>query len=267
MEEYINTFSTLLNKFYTSLKSDGYVLLDKIVDIDVSIFEKNPLKAIMAKDNMNSYMLLVSLAITGIIIYYSFKLILSLYGDAKLEDIYFFILKLVVIAIISFNSINICKEMIKINSTISDEIGKMLEDVAKDKISYKFVEENIDNLEDFFKATDKISFNGFKDFVVCSYLVSLILFFSVRYVVILLCIILSPFAFLCLSNNIYMFKVWIKIFCFNLIVQILNKLIIFIPVVSQDEKDIYSCILIGSVLVMYKIAKLVGEFKIYGKNK
>ena len=39
------------------------------------------------------------------------------------------------------------------------------------------------------------------------------------------------------------------------------------PIISKNENDIYFAILIGSILIMYKINKYIGEVKIFGKNK
>ena len=63
------------------------------------------------------------------------------------------------------------------------------------------------------------------------------------------------------------FDYWIKIFTLNLSIQTINKVLIFIPIISKNENDIYFAILIGSILIMYKINKYIGEVKIFGKNK
>src|SRR5699024_3391785 len=102
---------------------------------------------------------------------------------------------------------------------------------------------------------------------ICIYILALIIFFSIRYVVINLCIIISPFIFLCLVSNKskFIFYFWLKIFVFYLIIQIVHYIAIYVPVVSKKE-DVYIPILIGSVIIMFKICQVVGDLKLYGKN-
>ena len=269
MNDIISNFNTITNKLYSSIKTEGYQMLDEISNIDTSIFEKEPLKTLYSKDNIDNLMLIISCFIIAIIIYYAIKCLINLYSDTSIENIYFFIIKIIVISILSLNSFTICKKIININYLFCDTISCFLEEISGKKLDYEFLDENISNLEEFFKSVDKVSINGIKDSIICTYIISLIIFFSIRYVTILLCIIFSPIAFfsLILSSKKFLFYTWEKIFLVNLIIQGVNKIIIFIPVVSKSEKEIYSSILIGSAFIMFKLNKLVGDIKFYGQNK
>lgn len=266
MDNVINNLNTILNKLYSSIKNDGYNILDNISDIDESIFEKEPIKSLYQGKNMDNFLLMINIIISAVIIYYAFKSILSLYGDTSIENIYFFVIKIIIVSILSFNSFSICKQIVNINYLITESVESILEEVSDKEISYNFLEGNISNLDDFFKTTDKIGINGIKDSIVCAYIVSMIIFFSIRYVIILVCIILSPFAFLSIvfSKKRFLFNLWKKVFISNLSIQIINKIIIFIPTISINEKDVCLPILIGTVFIIYKINKIIGDVKIYG---
>ncbi len=268
MENFLDNISSILNVFYSSIKTEGYKFIDNISTITTDIFQKEPLKSIYINKNMNSFSLIISAIVSGIILYYVFKTIISLYSNISVSNVYYLIIKIIIITIISSNSFSICKELININFLFSDTIKSFLEEISEEKIDYSFLEDNISTLEDFFDIANKTGINGLKDSIICIYIFALVVFFSVRYFIINLCVILSPFAFICLisSKTKSYFYCWFKLFVFNLLIQSINYVIIYIPVVSQNEKEIYTPLLIGSIIVMFKINQVIGDIKNYGKN-
>lgn len=269
MNNILTNLNNIINKFCLSIKSEGYKIINNISDIDTNIFKVQPLKLLYSENNFKILLIIVNAIISAVVLYYAFKCILSLYSSASIQNIYLFIIKLILITIFSSNSFYLCKEIINFNYLISNFTEEFLEEISSEKIDYNFLEENISNLDDFFKSIDKIGINGFNDLIISSYIIYLITFLSVRYVVVLLCIILSPFAIICLISvkTRVIFEYWIKVFVINLSIQTINKIVIFIPIVSKSEKDIYFAILLGSICILYKINKLIGEIIIYGKNK
>lgn len=267
MENILDNLNNILNIFYSSIKSQGYDFINKISIISPKIFEKEPLKSIFISKNLNNMILILNVIISGVVLYYVFKSIISLYSSTSINNIYYFVIKIIMISIISSNSLYICKEIININYMLSDTTKTFLEEVSNKKIDYSFLEDNISTLDDFFNLADKGGINGLKDMLICIYILALVIFFSIRYVVVNLCIIISPFVFLCLINDKSksIFYFWAKILVFNLLIQIVNYIVIYIPVVSQKE-DVYIPILIGSIIVMFKICQVVGDLKLYGKN-
>ncbi len=269
MENIICNFNNIINKFYLSIKSDGNKIISNISDIDDNIFKRQPLKLLYSENSIKILIILIHAIISAVILYYAFKCILSLYSSASIQNIYLFIIKLIIITIFSSNSFYICKEIVNFNYMISVYTEEFLEEISSEKIDYSFLEDNISTLDDFFKSLDKVGINGFKDLIICSYIIYSIIFLSIRYVVVILCIIFSPFTIISLISykTKFIFEYWIKLFAISLGIQIINKIIIFIPIVSKDEKDFYIATLLGSIFVLYKINKSIGDIKIYGKNK
>lgn len=264
----LSSFNSAVEKLSLNLKREGYLLINNIEEINSDIFKIKPLKLLCLDENIEILSIIINAVISAIVMYLAIKCILSLYSNAYIENIYFFLIKIIIISILSLNSFNICKEIININAMLTDITNSFLEEMSGSKIDYKFLEENISNLDEFFKQANKIGLNGIKDVVFCSYIIFLIVFLSIRYVVVILCIITSPLAFLCniSSNTQKYYYIWFKTYILNLSVQIINKIILFIPICCKDEKKIYIPVLIGSIFVMYRINKLIGEM-IYGKNK
>ena len=68
MNDIISNFNTITNKLYSSIKTEGYQMLDEISNIDTSIFEKEPLKTLYSKDNIDNLMLIISCLIYIVIL-------------------------------------------------------------------------------------------------------------------------------------------------------------------------------------------------------
>ena len=73
MENFLDNISSILNVFYSSIKTEGYKFIDNISTITTDIFQKEPLKSIYINKNMNSFSLIISTIVSGIILYYVFK--------------------------------------------------------------------------------------------------------------------------------------------------------------------------------------------------
>ena len=82
-----------------------------------------------------------------------------------------------------------------------------------------------------------------------------------RYVLCMLCILTSPFIILLLlfKKTNYLFSLWLKYFLTSLFVQNINKTLLFICISAKSEKELYGCILLGTILLLYVINKKIGE--------
>ena len=82
---------------------------------------------------------------------------------------------------------------------------------------------------------------------------------------VILSILISPFSFLMLlsKETKRIFFIWFKCFLCGLLIQVVNKILLFIIIVSKDNKEMFSAILIGILFVMYKINRSF----LYAKDK
>ena len=89
-------------------------------------------------------------------------------------------------------------------------------------------------------------------------MISILLVFSIRYVFVILFIILFPFliTLILFDKGEYYFSKLFEFFMFNLLIQSINKVIIFVPIISKKE-ELYEIILIGSLIVLYKLNKMI----------
>ncbi len=259
MEEIVNSINSILSKLYSSIIDNGFNLLDKIAVIDSNIFKSGTLKLFV--DNIDSVNAIVIALFSSLCTFFILKYILSIYSDIYVLNIYHFIIKAIFVGTICTNSIYVCTTALNFHSQLNKAIKEYLREISGENIEYKFLKEDINTLEKFFKSIKKIGIKGLKDSIVCTYIIFLIIVYSCRYVIIILCIISSPFFLLLLidkNTSKYTF-LWFNTFFKSLILENINIIIIFIPITNRKNDEIYSAILIGSMLVMYKINKKIGE--------
>lgn len=260
MKDIINNINSILGKLYSSIINDGFELLDKITGLNSKMLNTNTLK--LFKDNIDSINAIVMCLFIGLFIFFILKYIISLYSDVYILSIYSLIIRTIIVAIICTNSIYICSTILDIHYELYQGTKKCLEEISKENIQYIFLKEDIKTLEDFFKSTNKIGLKGIKDSILCTYIILLIVSFSCRYIVVILCIILSPFFLMFLISNktIKYALLWFKTFIIALFLETVNIIIIFIPITSNKDKELYPVILLGSMFIMYKVNKKIGDF-------
>lgn len=261
MPDFISKLNSTLSSLYTSIENDGCNLLNELCDIDTNIFSKRPLKIFYNSQNFKSISLIINTIVIGIVFYYFFKLVLSLYKSSYIKNIHLFIIHTLVITILSLNSLYICKEFVSLNSQLTDVIESVLEDISGEKIDYSFLTQKEDTIEGFLKLQKKLSLKGMSESIICTLIISLIIIYSIRYIAVVLCIILSPFGILAFitPETTRVGKMWIRILSTCLIIQIINKFIIYILVSFNGTDNFSGAIVIGGLILMYKLNKNIVE--------
>lgn len=263
MNDIVSNFNNLLNTIYNSIENEGYVLLEKISDINNNIFLMSPLKAILAEQNVKFIDLIINTIAFGFVVFYFMKIVLLLYSDNLIENIYYFILKVIIVVLISKNSYSICKYIIDINFKYTVIVEDLLEEISGKHISYESLKKEILTLQDVFDSKNKLSLNGISESIIYFFILNMILIFSMRYVLVIICVILSPFFILMILNKETrkIFKLWVKIFLSSLLIQIINKIIIFIPLTMDKKDELFTTVLIGTILLLYSVNKVWGRME------
>lgn len=256
MMQFLNN---IINKIYISIENDGFDILENIGNISETIFSTKPLSFI--------YDSRVEIYFNAIVVFLIFIfLIITIFSRmVSAKDIVSInikrIIQAIIVCIICINSYSICKEIVVLNYSITNDISEILNDLAGEKIEYESLKKNISTIEEYLKEQDKISFSGVKDIIIIVVLIMLITVFSIRYVFFTICIIFAPFFVVLLLNKrtSKYFYLWLKCFISNLLVQNVNKIILFICICSKEIERIYGCILLGAIILIYRINKKVGE--------
>ena len=257
----ITNLNYLLEKVFKSIEGEIFKTLDKLTIIGPEILKEEPIKKIVFENKVNGLVIIANTLILFFVIYYVFKQLIGIYNGNKIESIYVFIIRIIIVCIIVNFSYYICKEILNIFGILGESIDTYASDVINKKVTFENLKDSIINIENIIN-TDLVSLDGIIKGIISFGSVSILISFSVRYVTVIFLIIISPLAFVCLSSNLTsgIFNMWVKMLIVNLTVQIGIKLLIFIPLAYKNQNDIiYKIILVGTISLIYKFNIFIKE--------
>lgn len=264
MKSYIEELSQVISKLCLSVKSKGFSFLDKILVIDESIMDKRPL-SILYEDRFLHYIYIFIVFLIFIsLVQYIVKLNLNIYLENKIENIYFYIIKVIIVCILSLNSYSICRSILYLNNLFTNFISSVFEENIDEKVEFNYLKDEELSLNEILELDDKVSLEGVIDVVTTIFILYMIIILSFRYVYVIFIIFISPFLILLYLNNTTkkILKYIIITFFFCLIIQIINKFILFILILSKENKEMYSVMLMGSFGLIYVLCSKIKEIKI-----
>lgn len=226
----VNSLNSIFSKIFSSLDNSFYSILDNLSFIDTSILDNHVIKYLFG-NNSSGILAICNSFILAFILYYSLRYLFSHLIYIKTESPKEFIFKSILFSIIMNNSLWICEQIIFIFHFISDFLLYSAETVFNKTISFsEFL--NLLNNALFWvpDATDLFSFSGIVKSFSSIGLINLVFTFSLRYIMILIFILISPFAILSLitSSSSWIFKTWIKSFLSLLSFQVFISLLLII---------------------------------------
>lgn len=235
MEDYSNTIqnslNTIFSKIFSSLDNSFYSILDNLAFINTSILDNNVIKALLGTNIKTGVLAICNSFILGFILYYSIRFLFSHLIYIKTESPKEFIFKAIIFAALMNNSLWICEQIIFIIDFCTSFLISTAENLFQRTITFsEFL--NVLNTTLFWvpAATDLFSFAGIVKSFSSIGLINLVFTFSLRYIMILVFILISPFAFLSLITNSssWIFKTWIKSFISLLLYQLIIGLLLII---------------------------------------
>ncbi len=261
----IDTINTIIGNLFSSIDNSLYSILDKITFIDSSILNNNDFENIFGKSTSDGILLIANSLLIGFLIYYSAKYLMSHLVYSNIERPSSFLIKLIVCSIFMNCSFFIMDLIISLNFNISSAICDLgysfyhkdlnfseLINIINDTMSINQAPINIFSLDGLIKGILTVS------------LLSLVFSYSLRYVMLKVFILLSPFAFLSLSisSTSCFFKSWFKNIFSLLFIQIIVSLVLLV-LFSMDfsstnlfNKFIY----IGGIYFLIRANSFVREF-------
>lgn len=269
----INTINTIFNTLFSSIDQNLYTILDKITFINTDILSDIHIKNLLSSNNI---ILVANSLIVGFVIYYCIKLLFSHLFYIEIERPYQFIFKILIFTICINFSYFICEQLIYFNDLISSSILQIGKNIFNININFSSL---IENLNSIINLEDNNNFNIFsidgllKGFISIE-IFNLVLSYSLRYILVKIFIIMSPFAFLTLINSStsWFFKSWFRNFLSLLLLQAFVSIILLI-VFSLDvnSSDIFSKLLyISGIYVLSKannyIRELIGGISLNVSN-
>jgi hypothetical protein len=261
VNDILNSLNIISEKLFKSVEGEVYTTLDKIVKITPDILKTEPIKNILFENKINGIILIANSFIMFYITYYIFSQLISLYNGNAAENVYIFIIKLVVISILINNSYFICDLILNINNEFTNVIEMYGESISGEDISFSNLKEKILSIKNFMK-NDLLSLDGLIKGVISFGAITILINFSIRYVTIIFLLIIFPIALTTLISNITsgIFRSYFKLLIVTLLTQTIVKLIILIPIMYKNVDSImYKIILVGSIYIIYRINIFVKE--------
>ncbi|MBQ9266828.1 MAG: hypothetical protein IJ217_00855 [Clostridia bacterium] len=259
----IDTINNLCQSLFSSINKDIFPLLDKVVFIKKDIATSH-LERILGTDPKTGLLVLANALLAAFVIYYSVRLFMSSYSGEGVESPHKFFLRLFLVAIFMNFSLTICTYIIGATSDITTFICSLGKNIFG-----KGVEVSFSSLMDTFafQAGDKVnvfSLNGILSGMLSISSFTLIVSFALRYIVIKVLILLSPFAILCLINQptTGLFKSWFKCFLSLLLLQIFISLVLLLSYAIIKETNVSpfrELLLVGTIMALLKSNEYVRE--------
>lgn len=202
--------------------------------------------------------------IFGFIIYYAINYLISHLTYSKIDSPKQFIFKSIIFIAIMNSSLWICSEIINLIFLITNAISEISKSLFGNEISFSnFINLINENIYISGSSFNVFSFDGIIKSFISFGLINLVFTYSLRYIMIQIFVLISPFAFLSLITNSseWFFKTWIKAFVSLLLVQILISLILLLgfSISPTSYDNISKLLLVGIIYALTKANSYIRE--------
>lgn len=261
----IDTINSLLNMLFSSINNSVYNVLDELSFININILNDSLFEKLFSNNSNNSLILIANSLLLAVCIYYCFKLLYSYFTGIQIERPYQFVFKLLIFGILINFSYFICETFIYFTSLITDAIREIGQNILGEKICFSNLIENLNSVIKVDSSSLNVfSFDGLLKSLISASFISLLFSYSLRYIMIKVLALLTPFALLTLINvsSSWFFKSWFKIFLSLLFIQpFISIVLLIIFALDFTAPDIASKILcIGSIYALIRANLYVQHF-------
>jgi len=259
-----NSLNELFSQLFSSIDNSIYSVLDQIIFIKPDIISGSAFGQILGDSNTSGILLICNSLILGFILYYAINYLISHLTYSKIDSPKQFIFKAIIFIAIMNSSLWICEQIINIISLITLAIHNIGDSLFHSTIDFSHFIDNINkSLYISGNNFNIFSFDGIIKSFTSFGLINLIFTYSLRYIMIQIFVLLSPFAFLSLITNAseWFFKVWFKSFISLLLVQILISIILLLSFtinISQNT-TISKLLYIGIIYALVRASNYMKE--------
>ena len=262
MYDILKTINELFSKTFSSIDNSIYSTLDEIAFIKPDILSNNSFKQILGSSSYDGILLICNSLVLGFIIYYAINYLISHLIYSKIDSPKQFVFKCIIFIAIMNSSFWICEEIINIISLITNSLSDISKNLFNLPISFSSFIDNI-NKNIYISGTDFniFSFDGIIKSFTSFGLINILFTYSLRYIMVQVFILLSPFAFLSLITNSseFFFKAWIKSFISLLLVQILISIILLLSFSININQNISKLLYIGIIFALTRANTYIKE--------
>lgn len=258
-----NSLNELFSKLFSSIDNSIYSLLDDITFITPDLLINNSFNKIIGTSSNNGILLICNSLVFGFILYYSINYLISHLTYSRIDSPKQFIFKSIIFIAIMNSSLWICEQIINLISIITDGFSYLCYTLFNSNLIFSEFIDDINQALSLSGDFNLFSFDGIVKSFTSIGLINLIFNNSLRYIMVQIFVLISPFAFLSLITNSseWFFRVWLKNFISLLLVQILTALVLLLSFsISPSSDPLFSKLLyIGIIFALNKVNHYMKE--------
>ncbi len=261
----INTINTIFETLFSSIDNNLYSVLDKITFVNSDILYDKNFETLFGTSSSNGILLIANSFLLAFILYYSARYLLAHFTYTQSETPLSFIIKLILCGICMNFSFFLVETMLNLNANVSDAIKALGTTLFNKNIGFSELITTINtNFAIDTNSLNIFSIDGLIKGTLSISLLNLVFSYSLRYIIIKVFALLSPFAFLSLSlsKTSWFFKAWFKNLFSLLFIQIIVSLVLLI-LFSMDfsSTNLFSkFVYVGGIYALIKTNSLVRDF-------
>lgn len=261
----VSTINTIFETLFSSIDNNLYSVLDNITFISSDILNDKNFENLFGANASNGILLIANSLLFGFIIFYASRYLLSYLTYTPSDNPTSFIFKLIIFGICMNFSFFIVQIILDINSNISLAIRDLGKSLFGKNINFSELILSINsNISINNSSINIFSIDGLIKSVLSFSLLSLVLSYSFRYIMIKVFILLAPFAFLSLSlkSTSWFFKSWFRNLFSLLFIQIIVSIILLIlfSLDFSSSELLSKFIYVGGMYSLIKANSFVREF-------
>lgn len=255
----IETINTIFSNILSSIDNNIYTNLDNVAFINSDILSNSFFEKILGANGKSGFIYLTDAMLLGILIYYCIRLYYSQYAETNIEKPFQFLFKLLVFAILINFSYFLVNQILNINYLVSSSIQEIGKNVLNQEITFSNLITKLNSTLTVGKTSlDIFSLDGILKSFSSIGLINLLFTYSLRYVLLQVLILFSPFALFSLisSSTSWIFRSWGKCLFSLLILQSFFPLIIMIIFSIDDSNKI---LIVCGIYLLTQINNYVRE--------
>lgn len=261
----INTINTIFESLFASIDNNLYSVLDNITFIGPNILSDKNFEKIFGTSTSNGILLIANSLLLGFILYYAIRYLISHLTYSNVENPFGFIMKMVIFGICMNFSFFIIEKFLDLNFNITLAIRSLGENLFNKNICFSELISTVNTSMSINTSSINIfSVDGLIKGTLSISLLNLVFSYSLRYIMLKIFVLLTPFAFLSLTMNStsWFFKSWIRNFFSLLFIQIIVALVLVIlfSLDFSSKNLLNQFIYVGGIYALIKANSFVREF-------
>lgn len=260
----LDTINTIFETLFSSIDNNLYAILDDITFINADILQDKNFENLFGTSASNGILLIANSFLLAYILYYAFRYLIAHFTYAQTEAPFSFIIKLILFGITMNFSFFLMDFILDLTSNVSLSIRSLGENLFHKNICFSELISTINtNIAIDTNSINIFSLDGLIKGTLSMSLLNLVFSYSLRYILIKVFILLSPFAFLSLTleKTNWFFKAWFRNLFSLLFIQIIVAIVLLI-LFSMDYSStnlLSKFIYVGGIYALIKANSFVRD--------